>query len=268
MRLAIWLLVAMGLCAGIYAAIVAFFYTQQRSMLYPGANATAVDPALPAPWGQRVNVSTSDGETLMGLYVEPSPGRPVILFFHGNGDNILHYRFLADGLIESGLGLLAVSFRGYPGSTGSPTEAGLLVDGLASFDWLAAKGAPIVILGRSLGSGVAVATAANRDAAGLVLVSPYDSIAGVAAEKFPWLPVRWLIKDSFKSDERIGDVAEPKLFIHGEQDEIIAFARGKRLFDMAAGPKSFEALPGIGHNEVWTARTISLIRAFADQFAP
>ena len=111
-------------------------------------------------------IATPDGETLAALHVPAGKGRPTVLLFPGNGDNIVDYGFLGELLSAHGYGLLAVSYRGYPGSTGSPTETGLLADGLAAFDWLSAqdRSSPIVILGRSLGTGVAVNTAAEREA--------------------------------------------------------------------------------------------------------
>ena len=110
---------------------------------------------------------------------------PTVLFFPGNGDNIADYGFLGDLLSARGSGLLAVSYRGYPGSTGSPTEAGLLTDGLAAFDWLSTqdRSSPIVILGRSLGTGVAVNTAAERDAVAVVLISAYEFDPGGGARQ-------------------------------------------------------------------------------------
>ena len=119
-------------------------------------------------------------------------------------------------LPRSGIGLLAISYRGYPGSTGSPSEYGLLTDGLAAFDWLSAQGSGgIVLLGQSLGSGVAVNTAAQRPATGVILVSAYLSVLSVAQAQYPFLPVAPLIKDPFRSDLRIAGVGQPKLFIHG-----------------------------------------------------
>ena len=188
------------------------------------------------------------------------------LLFAGNGDNIVGYGFLADMLSARGFGLLALSYRGYPGSTGSPSEAGLLIDGLAAFDWLSAHGgtSPIVILGRSLGTGVAVNTAAERDARAVVLVSAYESMVAVARGRYPWLPVGMLIRDSFRSDQRIGRIAEPKLFVHGDLDESVPLNSGKTLFDAAPEAKRFSVQHGLGHNDIWTPGVIAEIMDFAD----
>jgi fermentation-respiration switch protein FrsA (DUF1100 family) len=244
-------------------------YFAQRALLYPGAS-NAVD-ALPATvaWAARVTIATPDGEALAALHVPARKGRPTVLFFPGNGDNIANYGFLGDLLSARRYGLLAVSYRGYPGSTGSPTEAGLLVDGLAAFDWLSAQdhSSPIVILGRSLGTGVAVNTAAERDAAAVVLISAYESILAVARDKYPYFPVAALMKDTFRSDLRIARVSEPKLFLHGDLDHTVPLASGEALFDAAPEPKTFSVQHGRGHNDIWTPALVEEVIAFADSVA-
>jgi fermentation-respiration switch protein FrsA (DUF1100 family) len=248
---------------------VALGYFGQRALLYPGA--TKATDALPATvsWAVRVAIATPDGETLAALHVPPGKGRPTVLLFPGNGDNIANYGFLAKLLSAHGYGLLAVSYRGYPGSTGSPTETGLLADGLAAFDWLSAhdRSSPIVILGRSLGTGVAVNTAAERDATAVVLVSAYESILAVARDQYFYLPVAPLLKDSFRSDLRIARVSEPKLFLHGDLDTSVPLASGKALFDAAPEPKTFIVQRGRGHNDIWTPALVEEVVDFADSVA-
>jgi len=249
-----------------YALLVALMYFAQRALLYPGASKAAdASPAVPA-WGARAAIATPDGETLAALYAPASQGRPTALFFPGNGDEIASYGFLAELLSQRGYGLLAVSYRGYPGSTGSPSETGLLADGLAAFDWLSSRNgtSPIVILGRSLGTGVAVNTAAERDAAAVVLISAYQSILALARDQYPYLPVGALLKDSFRSDLRIARVSEPKLFIHGDLDSITPLSSGKALFDAAPDPRTFSVHNGHGHNDIWTPALVEQVIAFAD----
>ena len=105
--------------------------------------------------------------------------------------------------------------------------------------------------GESLGTGVAVAVAANRDAAALILEAPYTGAADIAAETYPWLPVYWLMKDPLLSRERIGDVDEPLLVVHGTQDRTIPFSQGQALFDMANEPKEMRIVEGAGHSDLW-----------------
>lgn len=248
-----------------YLAIVATMYVIQRQLLFPGATGPS-EIAGTSPIGQWVSIRTADGERLTALYQPPSAGKPVVLFFHGNADLIRNYAFLARAFQERGYGFLAPAFRGYPGSTGSPSEAGLIEDGLTAHSWLSqhAPASPIAILGRSLGTGVAVSTAAKRKVSALALVSAYDSIANVASEAYPYLPVKLLIRDPMNSDQLIGGVSAPKLFIHGDQDSVIPIERGQALYASASETKAFLVLKGIGHNDAWTTETVEAIVNFFD----
>ena len=114
-----------------YVSLVGLVYLSQRALLYPGTSATL--PPEHASWGENVSIRTPDGETLHGLYDQGESGKPSVLFFLGNADRVSNYGFLAQALAARGIGLLAISYRGYPGSTGSPTEEGLLTDGIAAF---------------------------------------------------------------------------------------------------------------------------------------
>lgn len=237
-----------------YAAIVGVIYFSQRGLLYPGATAAFVlpgSPSLPA-WGANVAIATPDGEILQALYLEADAGSPTVLFFLGNADRAANHDLLASTLTERGIGLLAVSYRGYPGSTGSPSERGLLIDGIAAFDWLSARsGGGIVVLGQSLGSGVAVNTASERPAAGVILVSAYVSMLALAKSHYPYLPVGLLLKDRFRSDLKIARVTQPKLFIHGRRDDVIPLSFGEALYAMAPEPKEMLIYDAYGHNDLW-----------------
>ena len=117
-----------------YVSLLGVTYISQRALLYPGAQQARGH----ASWGETVYIMTPDGERLFGLYSRGEPRKPAVLFFLGNADRIDNYSFLAQALASRGIGLLAISYRGYPGSTGTPSEVGLLTDGVAAFDWLAA----------------------------------------------------------------------------------------------------------------------------------
>jgi len=147
--------------------------------------------------------------------------------------------------------LLALSFRGYAGSSGEPTEQGLLLDAEAAYAFVGSRYPKerIVLWGFSLGTGPAVMMAAKHPVAKLVLEAPYTSTVDIAAAIFPFVPVRLLMKDQFRSDLHIGKIAAPLLVMHGEHDQAIAFRFGKTLFAMAPEPKKFVAFPlGIHEN--------------------
>ena len=256
------LLLILPLIAAIaYVLLVGLMYLSQRSLLYPGTSATL--PPEHASWGENVSIRTPDGETLHGLYDQGEPGKPSVLFFLGNADRVSNYGFLAQALAARGIGLLAISYRGYPGSTGSPTEEGLLTDGIAAFDWLSVRSeSEIVLLGQSLGSGVAVNTAAQRPAVAVILASAYLSVLSLAQTHYPFVPVALLIKDPFRSDLKIAKVRQPKLFIHGRRDDIIPLSSGEALYRAAPEPKQMLIYDGSGHNDIWDDRMVGDVIRF------
>jgi fermentation-respiration switch protein FrsA (DUF1100 family) len=143
-----------------------------------------------------------------------------------------------------------VAYRGYDGSTGHPTEAGLHQDALAAYGWLTQRIAPadIVIHGFSLGSGVAVRLASEKPARALILEAPYTAVVDVAAQAAPWAPVRWLMLDQYRSRDWIGKISLPLLVIHGDADSVVPFTQGQKLFSMAHKPKTFVRMDGSNHN--------------------
>ena len=243
-------------------------YFAQRPMMYPGATLDPGPASNPPPWGERITIATRDGERLEALISNAEVGRPTAIFLHGNADTITNYSFLAEALSRRGIGLLALSYRGYGGSTGYPSEEGLITDGLAAFDWLAERRqGPVVLIGQSLGSAVAVAVAAERQTSGVVLISAPDSILALARRHYPFLPVGPLIRDPFRSDLRIGEVREPKLFLHGSRDTIIPLSHGRALFELAPEPKEFRVLSGYGHNDLWTFEFAATVGDFIESLA-
>lgn len=246
-----------------YALLVATMYFAQRALLYPGATGGDSGPVF---WGEAVTIATSDGERLHALHAPSGEGSPTVLFFLGNADRVSRYGFLAEALSARGIGLLAVSYRGFPGSTGRPSEDGLLADGEAAFDWLVERtDGPIGLLGQSLGSGVAVHVAAVRPASSVVLLSAFDSVLKVAQGAYFFLPVAPLIKDTFRSDLRINDVFQPKLFIHGQRDTVIRLEHGRTLFTAAPEPKRMMVLDNYGHNDIWGPELVDMIAGFVTE---
>ena len=165
------------------------------------------------------------------------PGKPAILYFHGNAGNISERADRFRQIVASGFGLLAVSYRGYPGSGGSPSEAALVSDGEMEFDWLEERSRSIVIHGESLGTGVATEVAAARPPRALILEAPYTAALDIAEATYPWVPVKCLMRDPFLSREYIKEVHTPLLIIHGTADQVIPVEEGKRLFALANEPK-------------------------------
>jgi len=165
-------------------------------------------------------------------------------------------------VISGGIGLVALSYRGYAGSSGSPSERGLILDAQAAYDFAAARYAPerLVVWGFSLGTGPAVALAAERPVGKLILEAPYTSIPDVAAADLPFMPVRLLVKDQFHSDRRIEKSHAPLLIMHGEHDPGIPIRFARKLFSLANEPKRFVSFADGGHFDLdaFGASTVAL----------
>jgi uncharacterized protein len=260
-------LIALAACLVVYLALVAGLFFGQRKILFR-CDAAEVDPATLGLKAEIVRLKTEDGESLLAWSFPPAPNRPLILYFHGNagGLDLRVERFRA--MAKAGMGLLAIEYRGYASSTGSPSEQGLKLDGEAAYAAAIASGvAPerIVALGESLGSGVAIALAARHKIGALVLDSPYSSIADVAAATYWFVPVRAMLRDPFRSDLLIGSVTAPMLIVHGTKDLVTPIRFGEKLFALANSPKEFWRVEGAPHLALgerladvlnWIARTV------------
>lgn len=205
-----------------------------------------VAPDLPGV--RSVRVMTEDGESLVAWHLAPRADEPVFLFFDGTGGRPQAWNARWQRMAARGAGFLAVYYRGYSGSTGHPSEAGLHRDARAGYDWLIAHGyepADIVIHGFSLGSAVAVNLARERPARALILEAPMTGIDEIAASHFPLAPL--FISDTFRAREWIEDVHMPVLIVHGDADRVVPFDQGERLFTLAHEPKEFVRMTGSEH---------------------
>jgi uncharacterized protein len=236
----------------IYVGLAVTLYLSQRTLMYFPETIRTTPAQAGFAQAQEVALTTADGEHIFAWHVPPRDDKPVILYFHGNG-GALHYRVPRFAkLTEDGVGLIAVEYRGYGGSSGSPSEAGLIADAEAGYAFATAHYPPqqIVLWGESLGSGVAVALAAEKPVDRVILEAPFTSAFAVAASRYWYMPVRLLMKDKFRSDQRIGKVTAPLLILHGAQDQVVPFAQGERLFELANKPKHIVRFLDGGHEDL------------------
>lgn len=234
--------------AAFYGAAVAYLFLNQHNMQYfPDPSEQVIDPQGPPI--QRVTIRTADGETLVGWYLPPEEDYPVFLYFNGNGLGLAAYEGRWREIANGGAGFLAIGWRGYSGSTGRPSEAGLRQDAEAAYAWLTARHPPqaIVIHGYSLGSGLAVWLASQRPAKAVILEAPFTSALDMARERVPWAPVGLLLRDRYMSRERIGQLRMPLLIAHGDHDALIPIAHGRALYALAPQPKRFVEMRGSDH---------------------
>jgi uncharacterized protein len=208
----------------------------------------------------------SDGYTVEPLAIEGPEGvqlrgwlvkradsiAPLVLYYGGNAEEVSWQ--IATAHRFGGRAVALVNYRGYGDSTGRPSEAALFADALAVYDHLATRtdvdGKRVAVVGRSLGSGVAVHVAAHRPVDRVVLVSPYDSVAAVAAAHFPAMLVRWLLIDRFDSAALAPAIHAPALMIAAGRDDVIPIAYSRRLYELWGGAKQWLELPDAGHNDL------------------
>jgi fermentation-respiration switch protein FrsA (DUF1100 family) len=252
--------------AAFYLGLVALMYVAQRAMMYFPETARTAPAEAGFPEAEEIVLDSADGERVIAWHVAPRGDRPVVLYFHGNGGALRYRVDRFRALTADGTGLVALSYRGYAGSTGRPSEEGLIADARAAYAFAAARhpAARLVLWGESLGSGVAVALAAEKPVARLVLEAPFSSAVDIAARAYPIVPVRWLMKDQFRSDLRIGMITAPVLIVHGDQDRVVPIASGERLYSLITAPKRFVRVPGAGHEDLG-ARAVAEAKTFIDE---
>jgi fermentation-respiration switch protein FrsA (DUF1100 family) len=250
LALRLFILLLAVVIAGYLSALGYLFAFQRDYVFKPsGELATPADKGLTGV--EIVTLTAKDGTVLTGWYHPPKAGLPTLLYFHGNAGNISGRAERFRQVTESGLGFLAVSYRGYAGSGGSPSETALVSDGVEAFDWLAPKNALIVIYGESLGTGVAAEVATERRPSALILEAPFTAALDMAAATYPWVPVGILMRDPFISREHISRLNSPVLIIHGTADEMIAVDQGRKLFEFAHEPKQLAIIEGGAHSDLW-----------------
>jgi fermentation-respiration switch protein FrsA (DUF1100 family) len=176
-----------------------------------------------------------------------------ILVFSGNAGNRAYRAPLARALADHGFNVFLFDYRGYGENHGSPSESGLAADARAARAYLTGRAgldaSQLVYLGESLGTGVAVALAAEHPPAALVLRSPYTSMADVGAYHYPALPVRLLLRDRFASKEAIGRLRSPLLIVAGDRDEVVPLDQSRQLYEAAPSPKEMLVIRGASHND-------------------
>ncbi len=235
----------------LYLGACLVMYLFQRQLLFPADTRDIAMDVTALPRASVVDLTTADGETLRAWWVVPEDaGAPVYLYLHGNGGTLQSRSERLALLTAEGAGVLAVSWRGYGGSTGSPSETGLRHDAVAARDWLQrnASANPLIVFGESLGSGVALWLVSQYPAAALVLDSAYTAISDVAKQTYPWLPVALLSRDPFNSMAFAADIDVPTLAFHCTEDPVVPYWMGEQLLAALATPdKHLETIPGRCH---------------------
>ena len=254
-------LAALALAVLIYAGAVGYMYFNQRSLQYEPEGTVTPLSQTSLESAEMVAIPSGSG-TINGWFAPPVGGKPLIVYYKGNARSFTAEEERYERFVEEGYGFLAFDYRGFPASPGAISQDNILQDALAAFDWASDKGFPLVIWGRSLGTGPATYVASTRDADALLLETPFLSAVTVAAERYPILPVYWVMQDQFPSNEWIANVSEPVMVAHGTADTTIDVSNGERLFALAPIPDELWIVPNAGHSDLWKAGIWDKAKAF------
>jgi fermentation-respiration switch protein FrsA (DUF1100 family) len=218
--------------------------------------------------GTDVNLTARDGVKLHAIYVTRAYAFFNILYLHGSVGGLPRHRASLAAISTLGPNVLAVDYRGYGKSDGSPSEAGLYADARAAYEWLLSQGPAqsVIVFGEGLGSGPACELAATREIGALVLVSGFTTLPDLASARFPWLPTNWIVRSQFDNLGRIAKVTAPTLIAHSRADERVPFRLGERLFEAAAARKQSIWLDDVGHDELYGREARPLAEGLVEFF--
>jgi len=226
----------------IYFFITITTYIFQRDLLYkPTENNYYGDKILVSI--QKIKIKTTDNIELISWYHKKNTSEyKTILFLHGNAGSLENRIHKINHFKDMNINFLIIAWRGFSGNKGQPSEQGLYNDANSAVEWLKSNGVleqNIIIYGESLGTGIATEISQNRNFAGIILESPFTSMIAAGKDKYPYLPIKILLKDKYESDKKIKNIKSPILVMHGKADSIVPFSMGKKIYELANQPKYF-----------------------------
>jgi fermentation-respiration switch protein FrsA (DUF1100 family) len=247
-----------------YGGVLGYMYLNQRALQYDAQGEITALADAGIAGAQQVAIPVEGVDSAVNAWYAPptKPGLPLIVYYKGNtGSFTAEYERYAQWVSE-GYGFVAFDYHGFPTTPGVISESQILADSIAVYEWAKAQGYPLVIWGRSLGTGPATYVASEEQAGALLLESPFLSAVGVAAERYPFLPVHWVMLDQFRSNEWIADVDEPVYIAHGTDDQTIDVSNGRRLYALAPNPAELWIVEGGTHSDLWDRGLWPQARAF------
>ena len=249
----------------IYTFVVIFVFSSQRNLLYhPKENNYYGDELLVDI--SRVKIKTKDNIDLISWYHNKNPiNYKTILFLHGNAGSLENRIHKINHFKDMKVNFLIIAWRGFSGNKGKPTEKGLYEDARSAVAWLKSKNIKernIIIYGESLGTAVAVEIAQNRNFAGIILESPFTSMTDAGKNKYPFLPIKLLLKDKYESDKKIKNINIPILIMHGKVDKIVPFNMGRKMYELANKPKYFYFSDYDNHMMEYNKKLLNSLNSF------
>ncbi len=263
-KISFFLILSIGVY-GIYAGVL---FLLQNKMLYKTDPHVVTPQAIGLKGVQARWITAQDGTKLVIWAAQAKPDKPTILFFPGHSDTLAHHAARFCAFLGEGWGLRALSYRGYGGSEGEPSEKNIISDALLLYKKTIKEGITpqnLILYGDSLGTGVAVQIAAARPAAALILEAPYSSITEVAESRY-LVPANLLLRDQYRSIDFIDKISMPLLWLHGKQDRTVPFRFGEKLFDRAHKPKQAAIFPEGGHDNLYEYGAFEKVRDFVEEY--
>ena len=262
-----YLMLLLLIIASIYFFILIATYIFQRNLLYhPGENNYFGDQLTVEI--EKVKIKTQDNIDLLSWYHKKNLNNyKTILFLHGNAGSLENRIHKINHFKDMNINFLLVSWRGFSGNKGKPTEKGLYEDARSAVAWLKSKGVNeknIVIYGESLGTGIATEIAQNKNFAGIILESPFTSMIDAGKTKYSYLPVRFLLKDKYESNKKIKNINSPILIMHGKVDNIVPFYMGKEMYELANEPKYSYFSEYDNHMMEYNENLLKVLKDFID----
>ena len=251
-----------------YVLLLAIMFFFQRSFLYhPSTDNYLKDQGLNEPFEiEKVKITTGDNIELKAWFYNKDLEKfKTILFFHGNAGSLENRTYKLNHFKDLNVNFLIIAWRGFSGNGGKPNESGLYEDAKSAIKCLNLNGVSeenIILYGESLGTGVAVEVAQNKNFAGVILESPYTSMINMGKKYYPFFPVRLLLKDKFESYKKIKKISVPILVIHGKMDKIVPFAMGKKMYELANEPKFFYFQEYGDHMVDYDEKLLSVLKTF------
>jgi len=249
----------------IYFFILISTYVFQRNLLYHPSENNYFGDQLEVKI-EKVKIKTQDNIELLSWYHNKNIDRyKTILFLHGNAGTLENRIHKINHFKDMNINFLLVAWRGFNGNKGKPTEKGLYEDARSAVVWLKSKGIKennIVIYGESLGTGVATEIAQKKNFAGVILESPFTSMIEAGKTKYPYLPVRLLLKDKYESNKKIKNIKSPILIMHGKVDKIVPFYMGEKMYELANQPKYFYFSDYDDHMMEYNEKLLKILKDF------
>ena len=249
----------------IYLIIVAYMYLNQRKLLYLPSENNYLDDQIDFHF-REVFIDVEKNLKLKAWLIENDfKNKKTLVFFHGNAGNLSNRTYKLNQLSKLDLNIIILAWRSFSGNEGEPSEQNLYNDAKKTINWLNSRGVKnknIILYGESLGTGIAVELGQTNQFGGIILESPFTSMTNAAKNIYPWLPVKYLLKDKYDSEKKIKNLQIPILIMHGKKDNIVPFKMGKKLYDLANNPKFFYFTENDDHMMTFDEKLVNTIKNF------